>query len=129
MKPFLFLLLLVQFQSYAQNAPEPTNAVLKSIISRTRSFNEQERKLSLASGYPLGLHGEAEAKRRHDFALQVSGEINLINKKDLDFADEINAELLLYSFEDDISEFRFRSFLNPILSEGGFHTSLDSGHF
>jgi len=124
MKSFLFLLLLLHYQLYAQNTPEPNNAVLKSIISRNRSFNEQERKLSLASGYPLGLHGEAEAKRRHDFALQVSDEINRIDKKDLDFADEINAELLLYSFEDDISAFRFRSFLNPILSEGGFHTQV-----
>jgi len=76
------------------------------------------------SNYPLGLHGETEAKRRFDFFLALDQEIRAIKKSELTFEDEINAELLLYSFEDDISDYRFKSYLNPILSEGGFHTNI-----
>jgi len=70
------------------------------------------------------LHGEAEAKRRHDFFVGLEKEIRLIDTRQLSFTDEINAALLLYSFEDDISDFKYSSYLNPILSEGGFHTNV-----
>lgn len=125
MKKFLLFVFLTQVgHLFAQNAPEPSNPVLKSLLAKTRAFNEAERKLNAASGYPLGLHGEKEARRRYDFAVQATAEINAIDRKQLNFSDEINADLLLYSLEDDISDYRYKAYLNPILSEGGFHTQV-----
>ena len=122
---FLFLILLFwQANAVAQLTPEPAHPVLKAVIEKTKAFNDKERKIERESAFPLGLHGAEKAKRKHDFAVQVSSEILAIDRHQLSFADEINAELLLYSFEDDISEFRFKSYLNPILSEGGFHTQI-----
>jgi len=46
---FLFF---VQFSS-AQTAPEPAHPVLKSALKKIADFNEQERKLELATGFPL----------------------------------------------------------------------------
>ncbi len=124
MRSILFVFLFfVQF-SHAQTAPEPAHPVLKSALKKIADFNEQERKLELAAGFPLGLHGEVEAKRRHDFFVGLEKEIRLIDARQLSFTDEINAALLLYSFEDDISDFKYGSYLNPILSEGGFHTNI-----
>jgi len=120
----LFVSLFFMQFSKAQQAPEPQHPVLRAALKKISAFNTEERKIDSMSNLPLGLHGEAEAKRRHDFFLLLDKEIRSINRSELSFEDEINAELLLYSFEDDISDYRFKSYLNPILSEGGFHTNI-----
>ena len=123
MKNIFIVFLLFAFQfSLAQQAPEPSHSVLKQALKKIADFNNEERKIDSMSGFPLGLHGAAEAKRRYDFFIVLDKEIRSISKSELSFEDEINAELLLYSFEDDISDYRFKAYLNPILSEGGFHT-------
>lgn len=107
---YLFLILLIwQVNVIAQSTPEPAHPVLKAVMGKIKAFNEQERKIERESAFPLGLHGAEEARRKHDFAVQVSSEILAIDRRQLSFSDEINADLLLYSFEDDISEFRFKS--------------------
>ena len=120
----LFVSLFFMQFSQAQQAPEPQHPVLRAALKKISAFNTEERKIDSMSNLPLGLHGEAEAKRRHDFFLLLDKEIRSINRSELSIEDEINAELLLYSFEDDISDYRFKSYLNPILSEGGFHTNI-----
>jgi uncharacterized protein (DUF885 family) len=124
MRCIFFAFLVLTHFSHAQTAPEPVHPVLNSALKKIEAFNEQERKLDLAAGFPLGLHGEAGAKRRHDFFVVLEKEIRSIDTRQLGFTDEINAALLLYSFEDDISAFKYASYLNPILSEGGFHTNI-----
>jgi uncharacterized protein (DUF885 family) len=124
MKYHFLALLIWQVNAMAQSTPEPAHPVLKAVMGKIKAFNEQERKIERESAFPLGLHGAEEARRKHDFAVQVSSDILAIDRRQLSFSDEINADLLLYSFEDDISEFRFKSYLNPILSEGGFHTQV-----
>jgi len=126
MSRLLFAFLFFVHFAQAQTAPEPAHPVLKSALKKIADFNEKERKLELATGFPLGLHGEAEAKRRHDFFVGLEKEIRSIDTRQLGFTDEINAALLLYSFEDDISDYKYASYLNPILSEGGFHTNITS---
>ena len=121
---FAFLFCIGSFLSLAQTAPEPAHPILKQALLDMRAFREQERKLDQNSGFPLGLHGAAAAKRSHDFALGIQKRIQQIDRSSLSFADEINAELLLYSLEDDISDYQYRSYLNPLLSEGGFHTNI-----
>lgn len=125
MKRIFFFVALFSLQLvFGQQAPEPSHPVLKQALKKITAFNNEERRIDSISNYPLGLHGEAEAKRRFDFFLALDQEIRSISKSELSFEDEINAELLLYSFEDDISDYRFKSYLNPILSEGGFHTNI-----
>jgi uncharacterized protein (DUF885 family) len=125
MKKILLLLSLFAFQfSYAQQAPEPQHPVLRAALKKMNAFTIEERKIDSMQNLPLGLHGEAEAKRKYDFYVQLDKEIRGIQKSELSFEDEINAELLLYSFEDDISDYKFKAYLNPILSEGGFHTNI-----
>jgi len=121
---FAFLFCIGSFFSLAQTTPEPAHPVLKQALLDIRAFREQERKLDQNSGFPLGLHGAAEAKRSHDFALEIQKRVQQIDRTGLSFADEINADLLLYSLEDDISDYQYRSYLNPLLSEGGFHTNI-----
>jgi uncharacterized protein (DUF885 family) len=47
-----------------------------------------------------------------------------VNASALSFEDQINKELLDYSLEDEISGYQYKSYLNPILSDEGFHTGL-----
>lgn len=108
----------------AQQAPEPVHPSLKQALRQIDSFRIDQRKLQGSSGFPLGLHTADQSRRSHDFYRVLDQQIRSIPKSELNVADEINAELLLYSFEDEISEYRFKSYLNPILSEGGFHTQV-----
>ncbi|MEY3433047.1 MAG: hypothetical protein RL131_983 [Bacteroidota bacterium] len=125
MRYLIFLFLGFFFlNSAAQPVPELQHPVLKNAIQKIEAFQREERRLDSASGFPLGLHGEANAKRSHDFYAALDQEISSIQGSGLSFADEINAELLRYSFEDEIADFKYRSYLNPILSEGGFHTNI-----
>ena len=101
----VFLLCAFQFSS-AQQAPEPSHPLLKQALKKIADFNTEERRIDSMSGFQLGLHGEAEAKRRYDFFIVLDKEIRGIGKSELSFEDEINAELLLYSFEDDISDYK-----------------------
>jgi hypothetical protein len=98
-KILLFVSLFFMQFSHAQQAPEPQHPVLRAALKKITAFNNEERKIDSMSNLPLGLHGEAEAKRRYDFFLLLDKEIRNINKTELSFEDEINAELLLYSFE------------------------------
>ncbi len=108
----------------AQQTPDPTHPVLRQALRSIDSFRIAERKIDAQSGFPLGLHTAEKSKRSYDFYIQLDRRIRSIPASELNFTDEINAELLLYSFEDEISEYRFKSYLNPILSEGGFHTQV-----
>lgn len=123
-KLLIFFCVLYLNAVQGQSIPEPSHPTLKQALKKINQFNNEERRIDSLSNYPLGLHGEAEAKRRYDFFIVLDKEIRGIGKSELSFEDEINAELLLYSFEDDISDYRFKSYLNPILSEGGFHTNI-----
>ena len=112
MKNFFIVILLFAAQfTFAQHAPEPGHPVLKNALKKINQFNTSEKRIDSLSGLPLGLHGAAEAKRRYDFFVLLDDEIRGIKKTEL-------------SFEDDISDFRFKTYLNPILSEGGFHTNI-----
>ena len=45
-------------------------------------------------------------------------------KQKLTDDDKVNLELLQYSIEDELSSYKFKAYLNPILADEGFHTDL-----
>ena len=124
------LLLIVYFLTaillQAQHGPLPENKTLREVLTKIEAFNKEEEKRDSSLGRPLGSHNEEDYKRNHDFYLALQQQLKKLDITKLSPADQVNYELLLYSFEDDLSAYQYRSFLNPILSDGGFHTYLPS---
>ncbi|WP_336516950.1 DUF885 domain-containing protein [Pollutibacter soli] len=118
------LLMTFAVAGHAQQAPLPENKKLRDVLTRIDSFNTAETKRDSTLGRPLGSHGEEDYQRNYHFFQRLDAEMRKLDTAGFSFADRINYELLLYSFEDDISTWKYKSYLNPLLADGGFHTYL-----
>ena len=88
-----------------------------------KSYEERESYDKIE--YPLGLytreHYKAEAKYAED-QLQFFG---CIKMEELSETEQISAKLLQFVLEDQVDYYKFERFLNPLLSDSGFHSSLN----
>ena len=87
--------------------------------------NYQEHEAYDSKEYPLGLftkdHYESEAK----FAQDLLNQLVDLDVDDLSENDLISYKLLKFELNDIIDYFNFDRFLNPLLSDSGFHSSLN----
>jgi len=74
--------------------------------------------------YPLGLFTEAYYKAEADFAKLKLDELNAIETETLTDSEKISTTLLKFVLQDKIDTYEFESYLNPLLSDSGFHSSL-----
>jgi uncharacterized protein (DUF885 family) len=99
---------------------ENSEKELKTIIT-----NYQEHEAYDSKEYPLGLftkdHYESEAKFAQDLLSQLAD----LDADDLSENDLISYKLLKFELNDIIDYFKFERFLNPLLSDSGFHSSLN----
>jgi len=99
---------------------ENSEKELKTIIT-----NYQEHEAYDSKEYPLGLftkdHYESEAKFAQDLLNQLAD----LDADDLSENDLISYKLLKFELNDIIDYFKFERFLNPLLSDSGFHSSLN----
>lgn len=76
------------------------------------------------NAYPLGLYTEAYYKQEADFALELQKDLAEIDNSQLSETENISLELLKFKLNETIDHYRFKSYLNPLLSDSGFHLSL-----
>ena len=74
--------------------------------------------------YPLGNFSENHFKQEKEFALNILLKLSKIDVNKLDENDNISYELLSFVLNDIIAYYDFERFLNPLLSDSGFHSSL-----
>lgn len=101
--------------STAQN----TVVVLDSVIKKYEEHKGYDRKT-----YPLGLYTKDYFKAEAEFAQQVLDELNKVETSGLSETQQISAKLLGFVLQDKIDYYKFEQFLNPLLSDTGFHTNL-----
>ena len=125
-KYIFFCLLTYGFtvNTIAQNGPLPENADIKKVLSDIKSFRETERKRDSSLAHPLGSNTEADFLRRYNFYKSADKNLSVIDTGKLTYSDKINLILLRYSLEDELSDYEYKWYLNPILSDAGFHTEL-----
>jgi uncharacterized protein (DUF885 family) len=110
----LFLLnFLISTQNYGQSKD------LDSIIQVYENHEGYDRKT-----YPLGLYKESYYKQEADFAKTLLGSLTKINKNDLKETEQISIELLKFKLQETVDFHDFKAYLNPLLSDSGFHLSL-----
>lgn len=120
----LLLIFLSATNLTAQQKPLPGKAVIEKALKEIKDFNTNESKKDSISGHLLGSNKDEDFKRRYRFYQSVYAKLNGVNKASISFNDQVNLELLQYSIEDEISSYTFKAYLNPILSDDGFHTDL-----
>ena len=101
------------------------NKSIKEVLDELKFFNNKEFPADTSlPAFPLGRFREEDFTRRGLFYERMNDKLNAIGMAQLSPADKINLELLKYSIADELISFRYKAYLNPILSDEGFHTSL-----
>ncbi|WP_026933320.1 DUF885 domain-containing protein [Christiangramia echinicola] len=93
---------------------------LEKIITKFEDYEPYKR-----SDYPLGLYSEQHYKNQADFAENLLGELNELDLEELSETQKISAELLKYDLRNTVKTYEFKEYLNPLLSDSGFHLSLN----
>lgn len=112
---FGFILICLSWTMVAQQ----NSAELDSIISKYQNHEGYDYK-----SYPLGLYTKEHYKSEADFAQSVLDELSLISSEGLSETDRISYQLLQFVLKDKVAYYEFERYLNPLLSDSGFHSSL-----
>ncbi len=121
-KFFLCLLsLALHIPAFSQS---PKQSIEKAIRQIEEFTNREFPPDSVFSNKPLGSFKEADLLRRLKFFQDQDQKLGRIDTAKLQLPDLINLELLKYSVREQLNFYQFKEYLNPILSDEGFHTGL-----
>jgi uncharacterized protein (DUF885 family) len=120
----LLLFIFIVLKLPAQEKSLIENIVIEKTLKEIKDFRTDETKRDSIAGHPLGSYKEGDFLRSFNFYTGIKKELSSLEEDKLSFNDQINLELLQYSIGDEISSYKFKSYLNPILSDEGFHTGL-----
>lgn len=99
---------------------ENSNEKLQEIITIYQDHESYDGK-----EYPLGLFTKEHYESEANFALDLLNQLENIDTNDLDENNLISYELLKFELNDIIDYYNFERYLNPLLSDSGFHSSLN----
>jgi len=119
LKTISFLFFLILINGCNQNEADTSSSQLETLINKYQDHEGYESK-----SYPLGLFTRAYYKSEAEFAKSLLSELELINADDLVESDRISLDLLKFVLQDNIDFYEFERFLNPLLSDSGFHSNL-----
>ncbi len=113
----LLLLGLFLFVSCEQTDPAKK---LQHIITSYQDHEGYDRK-----DYPLGMFEKQYYEAEANFAKSKLDELAEIDASSLKETDQISLKLLKFKLQDIIDYYEFERYLNPLLSDSGFHSSLN----
>lgn len=111
---FIVLCLLGCTKNHQTEMPD-----LQSIINDHESHKGYDE-----ASYPLGLYTKDYYKAEAEYAQKTLEKLSKIDEDVLKETDRISVKLLKFVLQDKIDYFKFERYLNPILSDAGFHSSL-----
>jgi len=95
-----------------------TNTSLQQVLKKIETFNKKEYN---SDSFPLGRYREEDFLRRYHFSKSVMKDLEKIPVKSLNENDLITLELMKFTTDNDLKQYELRQYLNPILSDDGFH--------
>jgi len=110
---FLFLLIFSCKKNEVKIEP------LQFVISSYQDYEGYDKKT-----YPLGLFTKDYYKSEASFAQTLLDKLAEVDQNALGETDMISAKLLAFELQDKIDYYKFEQYLNPILSDAGFHSDL-----
>src|SRR5690606_9333911 len=112
---FLLYLILIPAGVFPQKASEDLSAVIKTVENR-KSYDRDK--------YPLGLFTEDHYRQEAEFAEARLRELKKIKTSALSETERISKELLRFRLQENVDHYKYKAYLNPLLSDAGFHVSL-----
>ncbi len=115
--------IIILFLSYScakQSEEKTATDHLQEIITEI-----DERKGYDEDNYPLGLFTKEYYKQEADYAKEKIEELKNIDANQLKETDKISLELLEFTLQQTIDFYTFERYLNPLLSDSGFHSNLN----
>jgi len=97
-----------------------SSQVLTSIVNEYqdhKGYDEQE--------FPLGLFTKKFYQSEADFAKTILMKLSEVSEIALSETEVISLKLLKFKLKDQIDYFTYERFLNPLLSDAGFHSNLN----
>ncbi|MBZ0328671.1 MAG: DUF885 domain-containing protein [Altibacter sp.] len=119
LRPFLLLLLAILYMGCDDTKSEDNSSQLNSLIDEYQDhegFDKEE--------YPLGLFTKEYYKSEAEFAATILEALSKVKTADLSETEQISAKLLAFVLQDQIDYYQFEQYLNPLLSDAGFHSDL-----
>ena len=113
---FLAIISCTTDEKKCANSSSKLASIIKAHEERT-SYDRDE--------YPLGIYTRAHFKAEADYAKNQLENFDCIQLDELSETEKISAELLKFVLQDKIDFYKFERFLNPLLSDSGFHSSLN----
>ena len=108
-----FLFLLISCSKYSSK--DSLNNLIASYENYKKNKNEN---------YPLGVFTEERFETYANFCDSLKVELNKIDSKKLNEDDLISYNLLEFVLNETVIKYKYKTHWNPILSDGGFHSSL-----
>jgi uncharacterized protein (DUF885 family) len=102
----------------------PMNKEIMAVLTAMERFDKQQWQRDSSEKKPLRSQTEARASEEADFAQTMYDRLGRLSAESLSFDDQINLALLQHKLLDEIRSYQYKAYLNPILSDWGFHTSL-----
>jgi len=100
-------------------------AKIAAIIREIKTFEQREFPAdTFVLAHPLGSFTEADMLRRYQFYTGAKAKLKSIDTGKLVLDDLINLDLLKYIVQEQITSYDYKEYLNPILSDEGFHTAI-----
>ena len=115
----LFLVLFLIFMSCSKDSKIKDSDLLNEIIleiEERQSYDEDE--------YPLGLFSKEHFKKEAEYAKEQLISLAKIDVIFLSETESISLKLLKFQLQDTIDYFEFEMYLNPLLSDSGFHVNF-----
>ena len=116
---FTIALFLITIQSCDEYNRNKNSNKLTEIINSYQDHDGYDYKK-----YPLGLVTKEHYKNESDFANELLLNLVSIDTSFLNENDKISYKLLSFKLQDIIDYYEFERYLNPLLSDSGFHSSL-----
>lgn len=117
---YLIIVFLVMLAGGCKNTEgEDERTQLHKIIATYEEHEANDK-----DAYPLGLFTEKYFKAESEFASGLTKELDALDSHKLNETDRISAELLRFVLQDKTDFYKFERYLNPLLSDSGFHASL-----
>lgn len=118
--PLFSVLFVLVFTACQSNSENDKSTELDDIIERYQDYEGYDD-----DEYPLGLFTREHYEKEAKFSQELLDELNAISTDDLKETDKISVELLKFVLQDHIDYYEFERFLNPLLSDAGFHSNLN----
>ncbi|MBT8279194.1 MAG: DUF885 domain-containing protein [Bacteroidia bacterium] len=93
---------------------------LNELITEYQDYESYEE-----DDYPLGLFTREHYKKEAEYAKSKLDELSKLDLSNLSETDRISADLLKFVLKNRIDYYEFERFLNPLLSDAGFHSNLN----